>query len=228
MLASCQHGPSQLGMPFDSLFTEPVREFKPNSVDFTDVTAVVFWGGADISPSLYGEKANKFNEATDMPSKRDIFEWGVMQECQQRGVLMIGVCRGAQLMCAFAGGKLAQDVGGHLAGHTIVTHDNKMFGAPANHHQMLIPPEGAKLLAWAGPHSDGKKRTQYFIGENEAITWFPDNHKEPEAVYFPNIHGIGFQYHPEWAERTSVQAIWTIQQVKEALCASEQTLKCSC
>ena len=91
MLASCQHGPSQLGMPFDSLFNQPVRQFKPNNVDFTDVTAVVFWGGEDISPSLYGEKANKFCEAADVPSKRDMFEWGVMQECVQRGVLMIGV-----------------------------------------------------------------------------------------------------------------------------------------
>lgn len=218
MLATCLYGPAVPGWPFNKLFPGEVRKFVDKNVDFTDVEAVVLWGGEDISPSLYGQKANKFCESGDSPSRRDLFEWAIMQEAVQRGIPLIGVCRGAQIMCAFAGGELAQDVDGHMSGHGIITSNGQTFNAPASHHQMLLPPKEAEVLAWASSKADGSARAPYYIGEDDAVNWFPDKHKEPEVVYFPNIKGIGFQYHPEWEQEDKGPSIeYTLAIVKEKL-----------
>jgi hypothetical protein len=116
----------------------------------------------------------------------------------------------AQILCAFDGGKLAQDVAGHLSGHPITTIDGEVFHAPANHHQMLLPREGAKLLAWAS-----QRRAEFYIGESNTIHNLPMGFKEPEAVYFPDLNSIGFQYHPEWDKETSKCVDWTFAAIEE-------------
>lgn len=218
MLATCLYGPNPPGYPFNKLFSGPVRTLTTSFCDLTDVDAIVLWGGEDISPALYGQKPNKFCEAGPVPSRRDLFEWGLMQEAKQRGIPLIGVCRGAQIMCAFAGGTLAQDVSNHQSGHTIVTIDGEMFHAPGSHHQMLIPPDDAEVLAWAAHLPNGAPRAPFYIGEGDAITYFPYKHREPEVVYFPSIKGIGFQYHPEW-DRGHVEKCveYSLNIVKEKL-----------
>lgn len=215
ILASCEYGPRDVGYPFDKLFSG-VREFSPGKVDFTDVGAVVLWGGEDISPALYGEVPNKFCEASPIPSKRDLFEWGVMKEAVQRGVPIIGVCRGAQILCVFAGGKLYQDVPGHESGHSVVT-DTETFSAPANHHQMLCVPEDAEVIGWAGTTQEGLTRAEFYIDQNNALNYFPKGFKEPEIVFFPKVKGLGVQYHPEWAHKHHMCIEFTLNLIKEKL-----------
>lgn len=217
MLAICQHGQNSGGFPFNALFPGPTRTLLPGNVDFRDVDAIVFWGGEDISPSLYDEQPNRFCDASPVPSKRDTFEWGLMQEAVQRGIPMIGVCRGAQLMCVFEGGKLAQDVSNHLAGHSIITSKGDIFNAPANHHQMMLPSKDTELLAWAGCMPGGKRRVEFYIGNKDLIEPLPKGFKEPEAVLFPKIRGIGFQFHPEWDYKNSLSVMYTLNTVKEKL-----------
>lgn len=217
MLACCQEGPHTPGFPFNALFPGEVRQLSPGKMNLVDVEAVVLWGGTDISPALYGEKANKFCEVGDYPSRRDIFEWDVMRECKRLGIPLIGVCRGAQIMCAFDGGKLAQDVSHHMSGHTVVTNNGELFNAPASHHQMMLPREGNELLAWASKLPGGARRVETYIGEGDAITIVDEKFKEPEAVYFPDLKGVGFQFHPEWDHKDSVTVKWCLEVVKEKL-----------
>lgn len=204
------HGPvSKLGWPFNQLFNNSKLVTKPE--DLLDVQAVVLWGGEDISPSLYGEKPCQFTDGPEMPSKRDLFEWSILLNAVKLNIPIIGVCRGAQLMCAFDGGKLAQDVNGHGQSHTICT-EHSAFYAPAEHHQMMLPKEGARILA-----HPPQRRAQFYVSENNTINYFPANFVEPEAVFFPDIKGIGFQFHPEWATKDDPCVKWTLDITKEKL-----------
>jgi hypothetical protein len=194
------------GYPFANCFDgikhiKETKDFNPK-----ELSAVVFWGGTDISPAFYDETPNSFNEVTTViPSKRDQFEWTLMKLCEADGVPMIGVCRGAQLMCAYAGGSIAQDVANHGSGHDIVTVDGEVMHASADHHQMMLL-KGTRqraankhwklpryeILAWCEPRQD------YYLGENDTITYFNKDHVDPEVVWFPDIKGLAIQPHPEW------------------------------
>lgn len=206
------YGPTTLGYPFHKLFTTTAHIAAPADLVKEKVQAVVLWGGEDISPFLYGQKASRqFCDAGDTPSKRDLVEWGVMKEAVKLGIPIIGVCRGAQLMCAFDGGTLAQDVSGHGQHHGILTCDNFSFVAPGDHHQMMLPrAEGNQTLAWSDV-----RRAQFYIGENNTISPLSPTFKEPEAIYFKDIRGMAFQYHPEWAAAESACVKWTLDMVKE-------------
>lgn len=68
-------------------------------------------GGDDIDPSRYGEarseKCGKSSEA------RDSAEWKLLEAFLPTGKPILGICRGAQLLNAFCGGTLHQDIPGH-------------------------------------------------------------------------------------------------------------------
>ncbi len=214
LLVAEEGGPSD-GYPFNKLFdvVVPARQLK----DLEGVTCLLLWGGTDICPKLYGETANEFCEAGNLPSKRDLFEWRLLEQAVAHNIPIIGVCRGAQLLCAFDGGKLAQDIGGHSAGHNVVTKDGEVFYAAANHHQMMLPQPHNELLAV----SSKALHPGFYIGENNTINTIPPSFKEPEAVYFPKLKALGFQPHPEWMKAEEAFVQWCLATVTEKFFATE-------
>ena len=64
-------------------------------------------------------------------------EWAWMIEAQNLGISIIGVCRGAQFLCAFAGGKLIQHMTGHHGDHSITTVDGRVYQSSSDHHQLM-------------------------------------------------------------------------------------------
>ena len=108
---------------------------------------------------------------------------------------MIGVCRGAQLMTAFAGGRLIQHVTGHHAPHGMVTSDGEVLSTTSCHHQMMYPWEVEhELLAW----SVENRSNVYLDGGNKIIKEMAD-FREPEVVFYPQLDGVAIQGHPEWS-----------------------------
>jgi hypothetical protein len=157
--------------------------------------AVIFWGGTDIHPELYGAKRNYMSQAPMLgPSRRDVFEMKAMQWCRVNNIPMIGVCRGAQLMCAFAGGSLAQHVTGHRVNHMISTLNDGDMMATSEHHQMMnISGTDGVLLAWSK-----ERRSTMYQGEDSKDILSMREAPEAEIVYFPSIKGLAIQGHPEW------------------------------
>ena len=101
-----------------------------------DSDVVVFIGGSDISPKLYGEK-DKHCQGVD--AARDTFEMQVYQDCLQMDKVMFGICRGAQFLHAMNNGKLWQHVNGHAGkSHLIIDiEEDVSVMATSIHHQML-------------------------------------------------------------------------------------------
>jgi len=71
-----------------------------------DADLVIFTGGEDINPTLYGEE----NRWSAFNNSRDYAERFVFEQCVQFNKKMLGVCRGHQLLNALTGGLLAQDL----------------------------------------------------------------------------------------------------------------------
>lgn len=70
--------------------------------------AVVIAGGADVNPDHYGHEPH---ETTDRPRfDRDATEIRLYRAARERGIPVLGICRGMQIMAIASGGHLIQDL----------------------------------------------------------------------------------------------------------------------
>lgn len=161
---------------------------------------VLFTGGEDISPSLYGE----INYACNGVNKeRDAWELEWYRWTLLNGIKMVGICRGMQLFTAMTGGKLLQHVYGHQGYHPLITKEGETFEINSIHHQMCVPKQGTyELLAFAPGLSKGYTTTPTIKKDFEERFYYEKARdgiklKEPEALWFPEIRALGVQFHPE-------------------------------
>lgn len=73
-----------------------------------NMDALILIGGADISPFLYGE--NPLLETNAAPKRRDDSDAAFYRAARKKGIPVLGVCRGMQLINALEGGTLWQDL----------------------------------------------------------------------------------------------------------------------
>ena len=167
--------------------------------DMKDANLVVFTGGADLTPSLYGKKQHP---TTGNNWNRDVAELEEYKKAKQLGLAMIGICRGSQWLAAMNGGSLVQHQS-HPYLHSITTNDGRKFITSSTHHQRASLKEIEKdveLLAWA------EHLSPYSYGESDQDIL--DEEKEAEIVYYASTNSLGIQGHPEffWPTENEEQA----------------------
>lgn len=120
--------------------------FEPyfNLVDFDAAELVIFSGGEDINPNIYGERNHG---SYGVNQRRDEIEIEVYERAKAAGKRMLGVCRGHQLLMALNGGKLVQNIfPGHPGWHTVdVLHDAPLLASVNSLHHQGITPENVPL-----------------------------------------------------------------------------------
>ena len=163
------------------------------------VDCLLLWGGTDIHPSYYNETAHSYSGAPLIPSERDIFEWKAMLYCKAHNIPMLGICRGAQFLCAFSGGKLIQHIGAfHGRDHMVETSEGDRLWVTSTHHQMMYPYDVPhELLAWTYCSTN-----QIFEGEGNKPVLEMKDKKEAEIVFFPETRALAIQGHPEYFSAT--------------------------
>jgi len=119
----------------------------------SDYDLIIFTGGADISPEIYGQK----NRYSSYSEKRDKIELKVLEESIKLNKKILGVCRGHQLINAYLGGMLVQDIyrvlnKSHKGFHELIFTEEKSLvkdsykgGVNSMHHQGVIKP-GKNLI----------------------------------------------------------------------------------
>lgn len=153
---------------------------------------LVLWGGEDISPSLYNQTPIPETHAGPIPSKRDRFELECALWAIKHNMPIIGVCRGAQLLCALNGGTLVQHVTNHNHGkHEIVTNDGQKLFTNSIHHQMMNPANTEHTILAHTPYP----LSNVYLGEHGNPIFMP---VEPEIIWFPKTKGLAIQGHPEY------------------------------
>lgn len=158
--------------------------------DGNDYDLVCFTGGTDISPSIYGDRYHHWTSDSDV--RRDQREVDLYRDCTKRGIPMVGICRGAQLLCALSGGKLYQHVTKHGESHPIHTPEGEMI-VTSSHHQMMDVSrvKNVEVIGWADPRS-----TTYETGQGPQV---PPK-KDVEVAFFPLTKSLAHQPHPEWMD----------------------------
>ena len=168
------------------------KKIKPikTASQLTKDDCLVLWGGEDIGTELYGEQPNKYAD-NYKASYRDLVEINCINKSIELKIPIIGVCRGAQLLCVHQKGKLIQHVLNHCNKHKLyLPKENKLIETNSYHHQAMLPTTDAEILAICANKCD--------------VGWIENNIKRavdvPEIVKWPKIRALGIQGHPEYSD----------------------------
>jgi len=201
-------GSISYGNPFIS-FGKITNKVKFLLEETDKVEAVVFTGGEDVSPFLYGGKESKLSYTS---TKRDDIEKRIFEFCIKHDIRMIGICRGLQFLNVMAGGKMFQHVNMHAGSNHQIFYPaiGKQQMVNSLHHQMVILPKSAIVMGWSYP-------SMSFIAydENGLRTELPKY--EIEAAVFPKYNAMGVQFHPEMMGNHEEGRVFYIRMVKDFL-----------
>ena len=159
------------------------------------VDGVIFSGGVDVLPAIYGEETLPF--CGKINHERDSFEIMLVDEVRRADIPAFGICRGIQVMNCALGGSLYQDISSqydtevvHGKGplfeelrHTVTITDDTPLSAAVGekvirvnscHHQAIKEP--AACLKVSAVSEDGIIEGVY----------------DPDMTFF-----AGVQWHPE-------------------------------
>jgi len=160
-------------------------------------------GGADIDPASYGAA---LDPATVNPvPERDAFEIAMTRGAIARGIPLLGICRGMQLLNVAFGGTLHQHLPDRYGHHDHLKARGSFDGA--DHDVRLAPGSlaaraaGEQLHATKSHHHQGVDR----VGEGLVVTGAATVDGLPEALELPGeAFVLGVQWHPEADERSRV------------------------
>jgi hypothetical protein len=172
---------------------------------------IIFTGGEDVTPEYYKEKVGKY---TSFNPNRDKIENVIFQKYHH--IPKLGICRGAQILTVFNGGKLIQHVEGHSGSHEVETIFNKEIEVTSTHHQMMYPFNmnelNYELIGWSKYY----KSKVYLNGNDEQINK-PKDFLEPEIVYYEGGNSLCIHGHPEYNHATKEFKDFTINLIKKYL-----------
>lgn len=75
-----------------------------------DADGLLLTGGVDVDPARYGEPIDPA-AGVEVDSRRDAMEWSLLEAARARRIPVLAICRGHQVVNAFLGGTLWQDLG---------------------------------------------------------------------------------------------------------------------
>jgi putative glutamine amidotransferase len=159
------------------------------------VDGLVFSGGSDLDPELYGEEAHP--ETDGWVRERDDFELGLMQAALARDVPLLAICRGSQVLNVALGGDLEQ----HVPDRVNTNVHKETPGVFADHDVAVLPE--TRLASILGDRTDVKSHHHQGYGELGAglreAARAPDG--TVEALEDPaRRFTLGVLWHPEEGE----------------------------
>lgn len=153
---------------------------------------LVITGGRDVDPAAYGQAPHP---STDQPARdRDAWEFALLRGALHRGLPVLGICRGAQVLNVALGGTLHQ----HLP--DIVGHQQHQAGNAVFNTSAIQTVPGTRLAGLIGESTDAQCYHHQAIAELGdgllASAWDADG--VIEGVERPgDSFVLAVQWHPE-------------------------------
>jgi putative glutamine amidotransferase len=165
---------------------------------------LVLQGGADVSPSTYGETPLAPQWAGDR--LRDVYEIELVHEFIEAGKPILGICRGAQLINVAFGGTLYQDIPSQLPGCQVHVTDSyekhrhdirfepgsglarlyrgvqKPTVTSIHHQSVKTLGRGLRVEAWSEPDGVVEAIRANGKGYVFAVQWHPEFHHPGDAA----------------------------------------------
>ena len=150
------------------------------------IDLVVFCGGTDVSPELYGAERDPHTQPSDFA--RDAKEKAAFEHFKD--VPKVGICRGAQLLNVLSGGQMIQHIGYNSGDVTIfggIGHDTATVRV--DHHQGISPSD-----------------------EAHGIWWFDLLDGVSACCMYSHTKSLCFQPHPEWGHEPTRELFFQLIQ----------------
>ncbi|MCA9652883.1 MAG: gamma-glutamyl-gamma-aminobutyrate hydrolase family protein [Myxococcales bacterium] len=165
------------------------------------VDGVLLAGGADLSPSSYGEEPLRPEWAGDRA--RDEYELRLVEQARRLGLPLLGVCRGIQLVNVALGGTLYQDI--------VTQREGALTHRDWHRYDALGHPVRVEADSWVGRLYHGATELEVNSVHHQGIhrlapslratAWAPDGIVEAVELADMSDEWIaGIQWHPEWLE----------------------------
>jgi len=177
---------------FGSFFTShpgvTLRNARRDLADIDAMDGLLLTGGADICAAYLRQPVSQLELGLieeDAEADRDGFEFAAVQTALERGVPILTVCKGTQVLNVALGGTLHLDIPGHdlpeMKSHNVqplrfATNASVRFDRVNSSHHQALDKLGAGLRVEAWCSCDG-------VIEQVRLENYP--------------YGVGVQYHPE-------------------------------
>lgn len=163
---------------------------------FHKADVIVFTGGEDVTPTLYGgtQHPQTMNNVS-----RDMREISVFTSALAMGKKMVGICRGGQFLNVMSGGVMYQHCTDHCRNHVVQSRFGT-FDVTSTHHQIMVPGVAATTLATSGHEAFCE------IG-------FQDGYEKvdtAEVLYYEHTKALCFQPHPEFSYAESTKELFKL------------------
>lgn len=170
----------------------------PSPVGVAEIVAaldgLVFAGGVDIDPSMYGQERDPHTE--EPRPDRDAGELGLLQAAFDADLPVLGICRGMEVMCVASGGSLIQ----HLPDAIGSQRHRAGSGVYAEHEVETGP--GSALAEILGPTATVSSYHHQGVSDQGKLT--VTAHADDgtiEGVERPDSRfAVGVLWHPEVTE----------------------------
>src|SRR6185436_5474089 len=169
------------------------------------VDGLVLTGGGDVDPKLYGEARHDTFQAAE--TGRDDFEIALARAAIARGIPLLAICRGMQVLNVAMGGTLVQDIPTQVTG--ALDHS---VAQPRHHiaHEVWVA-KGSQLATLLADHmEDGETchvNSRHHQSVKQAAKGFEVTATSPDGVVeamerTDTPFCIAVQWHPENFWRT--------------------------
>jgi putative glutamine amidotransferase len=165
---------------------------------FQECSGLILTGGTDINPALYDETGDTV-KCTTIDDYRDTLEVALLGSAMDRGIPVLGICRGHQMLNVAFGGTLFKDIPTEF--DTTISH---RCPDPSNCFHPVNIVSGSMLnqiscLTSDTVNSNHHQGIKDLSPELKIVAYAPDS--LPEAVEWANPSGkpfiLGVQWHPE-------------------------------
>jgi putative glutamine amidotransferase len=174
------------------------------------VDGVLFTGGGDIDPVLFGGLSHP--TVHDIDPVRDQMEIHLVRQVVERGDPFFGICRGLQVINVALGGSLYTHIQDQ---HPNAIKHDYFPGRPRNYHAHPVRVDEGTTLAEIIGHPLIQVNSLHHQGIDRLAAGLTPTAYAPdgitEAVELSNHpFGLAVQWHPEWLlDQEEMQALFT-------------------
>ena len=159
------------------------------------VDGLLLTGGVDVDPLLYGEEKSPL--CGEVSSIRDAMEFPLVRFAAEKGIPVLGICRGLQVMNCALGGTLYQDLQQSFSRD--INHSRPDAPADPIHEVRILPGSllssaaGAEALRVNSRHHQGIQNLAPTLSAcARASDGLIEGIEMPQHPFF-----LGVQWHPE-------------------------------
>jgi putative glutamine amidotransferase len=117
------------------LIVPPLSNDRAAAAILDSVSGLVLTGGEDVDPARYGEERNE--KVRFVNAARDATEAELVLEAKARGMPVLAICRGIQMLNVALGGTLVQDIASQCK--TDIAHDED-GPRDSRSHEIVVEP----------------------------------------------------------------------------------------